>query len=229
MLISSQLQGFCEVLLELEDRIPHPVYPYICSCAVLHDQTCFGITLSCKPKLNFLCVYCTHYIPVWFPVQFPVHMYVLFMCIFIVLYCADLWHISVQILFNIIIFTCCISWCFFSHWITYYDFFYEIIANTGLRFSEIDLTIFDGLIVCKHTFLRLHQISKPKTNHTMKKIISLFAAVYLLLMSLAIPYMFLVYARPTDANLFCMCILFAMSILGSINYLSIFRNQIRNK
>jgi len=63
----------------------------------------------------------------------------------------------------------------------------------------------------------------------MKKYISLFAAVYLLFMSLAIPYMFLVYANPTGANLFCMCILFAMSVLGSINYLSIFRNQIRNK
>jgi hypothetical protein len=63
----------------------------------------------------------------------------------------------------------------------------------------------------------------------MKKIISLFAAVYLLLMSLAIPYMFLVYANPTGANMFCMCILFAASVLGSIQYASVYKNQIKNK
>jgi hypothetical protein len=81
-----------------------------------------------------------------------------------VLYCAVLWYISMLILFNIMFFTCCISWCFFCDCTTHYDFFYEIIANTGLRFSEIDQTIFDGLIVCKHTFLRLHQISKHKNK-----------------------------------------------------------------
>jgi hypothetical protein len=81
-----------------------------------------------------------------------------------VLYCAVLWYIIVRILFNIMFFTCCISWCFFCDCTTHYDFFYEIISNTGLRFSEIDQTIFDGLIVCKHTHPILHQISKHKNK-----------------------------------------------------------------
>ena len=57
----------------------------------------------------------------------------------------------------------------------------------------------------------------------MKKSICLFASLYLGFMSLAIPYMFLMFTNPTGTNLACMSILFTMSVMGCYAYADTYR------
>lgn len=62
----------------------------------------------------------------------------------------------------------------------------------------------------------------------MKKLISLFAAVYFAIASFVIPYLFLTYTECTGANMFGMCSFFAMSVFGCYAYTDTFI-QLRKK
>jgi hypothetical protein len=57
----------------------------------------------------------------------------------------------------------------------------------------------------------------------MKKSICLFASIFYGFMSLAIPYMFLMFTNPTGVNLTCMSILFAISVMGCYAYADTYR------